>query len=50
MSVESINELFFDCRRAHLAKKINAEIYATPQLYKARAEYLREIMASVQLT
>lgn len=49
MTIERINELFFDCRRAHLAKKINAEIYATPQLYKARAQFFREIMASVEL-
>ena len=49
MTIEAINELFFDCRRAHLAKKINAEIYATPQLYQARAQYFREIMAPVRL-
>ncbi len=47
MSIEAINELFFDCRRAHLAKKINPDLYATPKLYHARAQFFRELMASV---
>jgi protein arginine kinase len=49
MSLESVNELFFDCRRAHLARKINPELYTSPELYNARATYFREIMAPVTL-
>jgi protein arginine kinase len=50
IAVEAINELFFDCRRAHLAKKMNMDLYVSPQLYSARAQFFREIMASVTLT
>jgi protein arginine kinase len=49
MSLETVNELFFDCRRAHLAKKINPASYTTPQLYADRAQYFRELMAGVAL-
>lgn len=49
VTIEKINELFFDCRRAHLAKKINPEFYASPQLYNARAQFFRELMAPVSL-
>jgi len=49
ITIEAINELFFDCRRAHLAKKINADLYGSPQLYNARAQFFRELMASVEL-
>lgn len=49
MGLKKINELFFDCRRAHLAKKINPSSYASPQLYSDRAQYFREIMAGVSL-
>lgn len=49
ISLESINELFFNCRRAHLAKKINPASYATAQLYTDRAQYFREIMKDVSL-
>ena len=50
MGLENVNELFFDCRRAHLAKKINPEFYHSDQLYKARSQYFREIMAPVALS
>ena len=50
MSIDAINELFFDCRRAHLAKKINTDLYGSPQLYNARAQFFRELMATVALT
>ena len=49
MSLEAVNELFFDCRRAHLAKKINPASYTTPQLYSDRAQYFRELMGNVAL-
>jgi protein arginine kinase len=49
MSIEAINELFFDCRRAHLARKINPELYASPDLYKVRAQYFHEIMEPIAL-
>ena len=49
ITIEAINELFFDCRRAHLAKKINPELYSTPQLYNARAEFFRTLMAPIAL-
>ena len=49
LSLEAINELFFDCRRAHLAKKINPASYATPQLYADRAQYFRDLSKSVCL-
>lgn len=49
MSLETVNELFFDCRRAHLAKKINPASYTTPQLYSDRAQYFRGLMEKVVL-
>ena len=49
ITIETINELFFDCRRAHLAKKINPNLYGTPQLYNARAQFFRELMGAVSL-
>lgn len=50
MSIEHINELFFDCRRAHLAKKLGTELYGSPQLLKARAQMLRTALAPVALS
>jgi protein arginine kinase len=50
MSIDQINELFFDCRRAHLAKKLGGELYGSPQLLKARAELFRTTLASIALT
>ena len=50
MSLETVNELFFDCRRAHLAKKINPASYATPQLYTDRAQYFRQITGGLAMS
>jgi protein arginine kinase len=50
MSLETVNELFFNCRRAHLAKKINPSSYTTPQLYADRAQYFRKLMKDVALS
>lgn len=49
MSVESVNELFFDCRRAHLAKKTQQESYASPALHKVRAQLLRTLISPLKL-
>jgi len=50
MSSEKINELFFDCRRAHLAKRLDKDLYASPKIHKERADFLREVFAPVRLT
>jgi len=49
ISLENINELFFDCRRAHLAKKTQEDSYAAPQLFNVRATLLREVFSAVTL-
>jgi protein arginine kinase len=48
MTLESVNQLFFDCRRAHLAKNTDVALYASPGLYKTRALVLRAAMSSVE--
>jgi protein arginine kinase len=50
MGVEEVNEIFFDCRRAHLAKAQGRELYGSPQLNKTRAQMFRERAASIELT
>jgi protein arginine kinase len=50
MDVASINELFFDCRRAHLAKKTQQEQYTSPALHKVRAQLLRNLILPLKLT
>jgi len=49
ISVGEVNELFFDCRRAHLAKRLGIDAYATPQVHKERAQFLRQVFARVEL-
>jgi protein arginine kinase len=50
MSIESINELFFDCRRGHLSKKIGGEGQTNEEIYKTRAQYLKKALNSIALT
>lgn len=49
MGVEEINELFFDCRRAHLARAQGSELYGTPELNKIRAQLFRQKFAALEL-
>lgn len=49
IGIEEVNELFFDCRRAHLAKVRGKELYGTPQLNKVRAEMFRKRFSTVTL-
>jgi len=47
--VEDVNELFFDCRRAHLARRAKIEVYSRPELNKERAQYLRKIFSQAKI-
>lgn len=49
ITLETINQLFFDCRRAHLARNTDVTLYGRPELYKRRALMLRQAMATVAL-
>ncbi len=49
ITLESVNQLFFDCRRAHLARHTDATLYGRPELYKARATMLRQAIEPVKL-
>jgi protein arginine kinase len=50
MPVESINELFFDCRRGHIVKKINQTAHEKEEVYKIRAQYLKKALHGLALT
>lgn len=47
MTVEEVNELFFDCRRAHLAKANSPDLYGSPLINKTRAQMFRKRFASL---
>ena len=48
--IESINELFFDCRRGHIIKKIDQTALEKEEVYKIRAQYLKKALHDLVLT
>lgn len=49
INLEAINELFFDCRRGHLAKKIDQSAHTNEEIYKIRAQYLKNALQGISL-
>jgi protein arginine kinase len=48
--IETINELFFDCRRGHISKKIDQAAHTNEEIYKIRAQYLKKALKDLSLT
>lgn len=50
LSIEAINELFFDCRRGHIIKKVDQGSHEQGDIYKIRAQYLKKAIQNLSLT